>query len=227
MSVFSRFSDVVRSNINALIDKAEDPEKMANQIIIDLEKMQREVTQGVANVIAEEKRLKRLVEQSKAEIEKWEARAVDSLKRDDEAMAREALTQKQKFEADFETYYRQHEQQAAQANTLKGNLKQLNEKIDEAKKRRDTLVARSKAAKTQDAISKTMSGSSASGDILGKLDRMEEKVQQKEATVEAYAELNLGDDIESRFKEVEKHKSIDDELAALKEKMNQESQGKL
>lgn len=222
MSIFARFSDVVRSNINALIDKAEDPEKMADQIIIDLEKMQREATEGVAGLIAEEKRLKRLVEQNKAEIEKWEARAVDSLKRGDEAMAREALLQKQKFEADFETYYQQHEAQVAQVNTFKDNLRQLNEKIGEAKRRRDTLVARSKAAKTQSTMTKAMS-SSASADILGKLDKMEEKVQHKEATVEAFTELNLGDDIESRFKEVEKHKSVDDELAALKEKLSQES----
>ncbi len=220
MGIFSRFSDVVRSNINAMIDKAEDPEKMANQIIIDLEKMKREATEGVAGVIAEEKRLKRLVEQNKAEIEKWETRAVDSLKRGDEAMAREALSQKHKFEADFETYYRQHEDQVSQVNTFKDNLKQLNEKIDEAKRRRDTLVARSKAAKTQSTISKAMS-SSTSSDVLSKLDRMEEKVQHKEATVEAFNELSLGEDIESRFKEVEKHKSVDDELAALKEKLNQ------
>lgn len=222
MSIFARFSDVVRSNINALIDKAEDPEKMADQIIIDLEKMQREATEGVAGLIADEKRLKRLVEQNKAEIEKWETRAMDSLKRGDEAMAREALLQKQKFEADFETYYQQHEAQVAQVNTFKDNLRQLNEKIGEAKRRRDTLVARSKAAKTQSTMTKAMS-SSASADILGKLDKMEEKVQHKEATVEAFTELNLGEDVESRFKEVEKHKSVDDELAALKEKLSQES----
>jgi|LSQX01.2.fsa_nt_gb phage shock protein A len=221
MSIFKRFSDVVRANINALIDKAEDPEKMANQIIMDLEKLQREATQGVAATIAEEKRLKRLVEQNRAEMEKWEARAIDCLKRGDEALAREALAQKQRFEADFANYCRQHEAQVEQVNALKENLRQLNEKIEEAKRRRDAIIARSKAARTQSAISQAMSETT-TGDLLGKLDKMEEKVQQKEAMAEAYAELSLGDDIERRFREAEKQKSVDEELAALKEKLNQE-----
>jgi len=221
MGIFSRFSDVVRANINALIDRAEDPEKMANQIILDLEKMQREATQAVAATIAEEKKLKQLVEQNRAEMEKWEARAVESLKRGDEGMAREALAQKQKFEADFETFSRQHQAQVEQVNTLKENLRQLNEKIDEAKRRRDALIARNRAAEAQSTISQAMSSSTTS-DVLGKLDKMEEKVRQKEATAEAYTELNQEDDLESRFKEAEKKKSIDDELAALKEKLNLE-----
>lgn len=221
MGIFKRFSDVVRSNINALIDRAEDPEKMANQIIMDLEKMQREATEGVAGAIAEEKRLKRLVDQNRAEMEKWEARAVESLKRGDEAMAREALAQKQKFEADFEIFSRQHQAQTEQVNTLKGNLRQLNEKIDEAKRRRDALIARSRAAQAQSTITQAMSSSTAS-DMLGKLDKMEEKVRQKEAVAEAYAELNQQDDLENRFKEAEKKKSIEEELAALKEKLNLE-----
>jgi len=138
MSILDRFSDVVKSNINALIDRAEDPEKMANQIILDLEKIQKEVTEGVALSIAEEKRLKTLVEQNRNDAERWENRAVEALKKGEEAMAREALQQKQKAEGDYETYRLQHEKQVAAVSTLKDNLRQMNEKIEEARRRRDT-----------------------------------------------------------------------------------------
>jgi phage shock protein A len=221
MSIFKRFSDVARSNINALIEKAEDPEKMANQIILDLEKLQREATEGVAATIAEEKRLKNLVEQNKADMEKWENRALQCLKQGDEDMARDAVRQKQKCEADFKTHYSRHEEQVARVNTLKDNLHQLSEKIAEARSRRDALVARGKSAKAQATISRAASSSTA-GDLLGKLDKMEEKVQRTEATAEAFDELRLGDDVERKFKEMEKKQSVDDELAALKKKLNEE-----
>jgi phage shock protein A len=219
MSILNRFSDVVKSNINALIDRAEDPEKMANQIILDLEKIQKEVTEGVAVSIAEEKRLKNLVEQNRAEVSRWESRAMDALKRGEEDMAREAIAQKQKFEGDYETYLQQYEKQVADVQMLKNNLIQLREKIEEARRRRDNLAARSNSAKTQANVAKA-TGTASALDAMGKLDKMERKVEQQAGMAEAYLELNATDNVESKFEHIEKEKSVDDELAALREKMN-------
>lgn len=221
MSILDRFSDVVKANINALIDRAEDPEKMANQIILDLEKIQKEVTEGVALSIAEEKRLKTLVEQNRDNAERWENRAVEALKKGEETMAREALQQKQKAEADYETYRLQHEKQVAAVSTLKDNLRQMNEKIEEARRRRDNLVARSTSTKAQSSAAKATSTAS-SLDTMGKLDKMERKVEQQAAMAEAYSELNVEQNMESQFKKMEQEKSLDDELAALKEKLKSE-----
>ncbi|UNC91563.1 PspA/IM30 family protein [Candidatus Contubernalis alkaliaceticus] len=218
MGILNRFTDVVKSNINALIDKSEDPEKMANQIIIDLEKLLGEAAQGVAYAIAEEKRLKSIVEQNKAEMDRWEMRAMEALKVGDEELAREALNKKHSFDSDYTTYYELHQQQVEQVNNLKGNLRQLNEKIEEARRKRNNLIARSRSAKAQSSIAKAMGGASSS-DALGKLEKMEQKVRQKEAMAEAYNELKTDDSLESRFKEIEKKSSIDHELAALKEKL--------
>lgn len=219
MSILNRFSDVVKSNINALIDRAEDPEKMANQIILDLEKIQKEVTEGVAASIAEEKRLKNLVEQNSAEVSRWESRAMDALKRGEEDMAREAIEQKQKFESDYETYLQQYEKQVADVQMLKNNLIQLRDKIEEARRRRDNLVARSNSAKTQANVAKA-TGTASALDAMGKLDKMERKVEQQAGMAEAYLELNATDNVEAKFEHIEKEKSVDDELAALREKMN-------
>ena len=223
MGILNRFSDVVKSNINALIDKAEDPEKMANQIILDLEKIQKEVTEGVAASIAEEKRLKDEVEKNRTEAERWETRAMESLKRGEEDMARDALAQKQKFERDYETFRNQHEKQVADVNVLKENLRQLSDKIEEARRRRDNLVARSTSAQVQTNVAKA-TGTASALDAMGKLDKMERKVDQQAAMAEAYQELNVSENMESKFQKMEQEKSLDDELAALKEKMNQENE---
>lgn len=221
MGILNRFSDVVRSNINALIDRAEDPEKMANQIILDLEKIQKEVVDGTAASIAEEKRLIALVEQNRAEADRWENRAMEALKKGEEDMARDALQQKQRFENDYETFRLQHEKQVAAVNLLKENMREMNRKLEEARRRRDNLAARSNTAKVQQNVAKATSAAS-SMDAMGKLDKMERKVDQQAAMAEAYSELNAEENMEAKFKKMEKEQSVDDALAALKEKISKE-----
>ncbi len=221
MGILNRFSDVVRSNINALIDRAEDPEKMANQIILDLEKIQKEVVEGTAASIAEEKRLQALVEQNRAETDRWENRAMEALRQGEEDMARKALQQKQRFEDDYETFRLQHEKQVAAVNTLKENMREMNRKLEEARRRRDNLAARSTTTKVQQNIAKATSAAS-SMDAMGKLDKMERKVDQQAAMAEAYSELNAEVNMEAKFKKMEKEQSIDNALAALKEKIGKE-----
>ena len=138
-------------------------------------------------------------------------------------MAKDALAQKQKFDRDYETFRRQHEKQLADVGVLKDNLRELSEKIEEAKRRRDNLVARSTSAKVKTDTAKAVSSTSAM-DAMGKLDKMERKVDQQAAMAEAYQELNVAEDTEAKFKKIEQEKSLDDELAALKEKMQQEEE---
>lgn len=221
MSIFTRLSDVVRANINALIDRAEDPEKMANQIILDLEKVQDDVTAQVANAIAEEKRLKNQVAQSRAEVDRWENRAMEALHQGKEDLAREAVRQKQRHDSDYKLYQDHHRQQVEHVDTLKNSLRELNLKLEEARRRRDQLIARSKSAQAQSTMAKTMQKLSANS-ALSALERMEKKVQQQEGLVEAYAELNQDQDTERKFKDMEKNKAIEDELAALKAKLGKE-----
>ncbi len=218
MSILNRFSDVVKSNINALIDRAEDPAKMANQIILDLEKIQKEVTEGVATAIAEEKRLKELVEQNQGEVARWETRAREALKSGEEDLAREALQQKLKFTGDYESFRAQHEKQAADVDLLKENLRQLKDKIEEARRRRDNLVARSNSAETQKKVAQA-TGTASALDAMGKLDKMERKVNQQAAMAEAYQELNIAENMHAKFEQIEQEKTLEDELAALKERV--------
>jgi len=148
---------------------------------------------------------------------------MESLKRGEEDMARDALAQKQKFERDYETFRNQHEKQVADVNVLKENLRQLSDKIEEARRRRDNLVARSTSAQVQTNVAKA-TGTASALDAMGKLDKMERKVDQQAAMAEAYQELNVSENMESKFQKIEQEKSLDDELAALKEKMNQENE---
>lgn len=221
MSILNRFSDVVKSNINALIDRAEDPEKMANQIILDLEKIQKEVVEGTAASIAEEKRLKAMVEHNRSEADRWENRAMESLKKGEEDLARDALQQKQGFENDYETYRLQHEKQVEMVTKLKDDMREMNRKLEEARRRRDNLAARSTSAQVQSSVAKATSAAS-SLDAMGKLDKMERKVDQQAAMAEAYSEINMEENMEARFKKMEKEQSVDDALAELKAKMAQE-----
>lgn len=225
MSIFTRLSDVIRANINAIIDRAEDPEKMANQIILDLEKVQDDVTAQVANAIAEEKRLKTQAENAKAEIERWENRAMAALREDNEELAREAIHQKQRNQSDFNLFIEQHSQQVQHVDTLKHNLKELNLKLEEARRRRDQLIARSRSAQAQTAMAKSMNKMS-SVNSLSALERLERKVQTQEGLVEAYAELSKDNDLERKFRDLEATKSVEDDLAALRAKMAAEDKGK-
>jgi len=218
MSIFTRLSDVILANINAIIDRAEDPEKMANQIILDLEKVQDDVTAQVANAIAEEKRLKTQAENAKAEIERWENRAMAALREENEELARKAIHQKQRNQSDSNLFSEQHSQQVQHVDTLKHSLKELNLKLEEARRRRDQLIARSRSAQAQTAMAKSMNKMS-SVNSLSALNRLERKVQAQEGLVEAYAELSKDNALERKFRDLETNKSVGNDLAALKAKL--------
>lgn len=220
MGIFDRITNLAKANLNDLIDKAEDPEKIAKQVIYDLEEAYKEASAGVAASIAEEKKLHSLLMSSEEESQKWEKRAMAAIEKGDDALAKEALKKRISFDDDAKRFKAEHENRLDQVRDLKESLKLLEEKIEDAKRRRDSLIARSKSASAQAKIAKTMNSVSHT-DPLEALKRMEEKVIMEESVAVAYTELK-SESTEAKFAAIEKEVTVDEALSALKSKMNKE-----
>lgn len=217
MTIFDRIATLAKANINDLIDKAEDPEKVAKQVIYDLEQILRESSAGLAAAIAEEKRLQGQIRLLSEDSDKWEKRAATALEKEDEALAREAL--KRKLEADEEAARHEEylEKQSERVKDLRSNLKTLEAQIEDAKRRRDALIARNNSAEAQKKMAMTMSKAS-SANPMEALDRMEAKVMLTEAKAEAFGELKR-ERMEDKFKAMDQEDAVSEALAALKEKV--------
>lgn len=214
MGLFDRLSRVVRANLNDLVSKAEDPEKVLEQTINDMGEDLIQVRQAVARTIAEQKRTEQRYNQDLLEANKWEQRAKLALSKGDESLAREALVRKKTYTDTSVSLKQQLEQQNGQVSILKRNLVALESKISEAKTKKNMLIARSKAAKANVEIQQTLSSVNTSGSMAA-FERMESKVLEMEARSQAIGEL--GDTgIEEQFAKLESGSDVDDELAMLK-----------
>ncbi|MCU0523594.1 MAG: PspA/IM30 family protein [Elainella sp. Prado103] len=214
MGLFDRVSRLVRANINDTISKAEDPEKILEQAIIDMQEDLVQLRQAVATAIASQKRTQQQYNQAQSESDNWQRRAQLALQKGDEGLAREALGRK-KVQAETATALKtQLDQQSTTVDTLKRNLIALEGKISEAKTKKDMLKARASAAKANEQLQKTV-GSLGTSSAMSAFERMEEKVLQMEARSQAAAEL-AGADLESQFVQLESGSDVDDELAAMK-----------
>lgn len=214
MGLFDRVSRLVRANINDTISKAEDPEKILEQAIIDMQEDLVQLRQAVATAIASQKRTQQQHNQAQSEADNWQRRAQLALQKGDEGLAREALSRK-KVQAETATALKtQLDQQSTTVDTLKRNLIALEGKISEAKTKKDMLKARASAAKANEQLQKTV-GSLGTSSAMSAFERMEEKVLQMEARSQAVAEL-AGADLESQFVQLESGSDVDDELAAMK-----------
>ncbi len=214
MGLFDRVSRVVRSNLNSLVSSAEDPEKILEQTVEDMQEDLIQMRQAVAQAMASQKRLQQKYNQAQTEASTWENRAKLALQKGDESLAREALTRK-KTNADVAGSLKaQVETQNGQVEVLKRNLVALESKISEAKTKKDLLVARSKAAKATEQINQAV-GRIDPSSAMSAFERMEDRVLQMEARSEAVAEL-AGDNLEKQFAVLESGSDVDDELAAMK-----------
>jgi phage shock protein A len=221
MGIFSRLAQLIKSNLNDLISKSEDPEKMLNQVVLDMSNQLTEAKKQVAASIADEKRLAKQFEQEAANSAEWERRAMMALRAGNEELAKEALARKKEHDALATTYKDQWGKQKAAVDHLKHALRLLNDKIEEAKRKKNVLIARKKRAEAQKAIQDTMSGLRDQS-AFETFDRMAAKVDQIEAEAEAegdLAEEYSGDTLTSKFKELEGKHGADDDLVALKRKM--------
>ncbi len=221
MGLFSRLGTLIRSNINELINKAEDPEKMLNQVLVDMKAQLVEAKKQVAVAIADEKRIKKQYEQEASKAAEWERKAMLAVKAGDDALARAALARKQEHGEVAETLKQQWEAQKQSVEQLKGALRGLDNKIEEAKRKRNILVSRQKRAEAQRTINETLSNINSTS-AFDTFERMSDRVTQIEAEAEAVSEISGAlpeASLESQFKALEASSGVDDDLAALKSKM--------
>ena len=218
MSLFKRIGDIFKANVNDALDKAEDPEKMLKQMVIEMEESVNKATLAVANSIANEKSLERKLEKARSEVKDWELKAMQALQANREDLARAALEKKnisQKNVADLEPIYSQAK---ATADKMRVQLNTLKSKLEEARSRQSTLIARSQAAKAQKQIAQSFSG--VGSDAFSKFDKYEQKIEGVEAQAEAFETL-AGEDtnLEDEFKMLNTSAGVDTDLLALKAKM--------
>lgn len=214
MGLFDRLSRVVRANLNDMVSKAEDPEKILEQAIIEMQEDLVQLRQAVARAIAAQKRTEQQYNKNQAEANNWQKRAQLALTKGDENLAREALMRKKTNADTAATLKQQLDQQTTQVDTLKRNLIALESKISEAKTKKDMLKARAKAAKANEQLQSTI-GSLGTGSAMAAFDRMEEKVMELEASSQAAGELG-GVGLEQQFAQLEAGSGVDDELEAMK-----------
>jgi phage shock protein A len=223
MGIFSRLGTLIKSNINDLITKAEDPEKMLTQVLIEMTQQLTEAKKAVAVAIADEKKLQKQYTQEADKAKEWERKAMVAVRGGDDNLARQALGRKQEHETIAGQFQQQWLAQKQAVEKLKDALRLLNNKIEEAKRKKNILIARKKRAEAQQQIANTMQGL---GDTsaFDTFDRMAERIQLMEAEAEAGAELAgelSGDTLESKFLQLEQGGagSEDDALSELKAKM--------
>lgn len=215
MSIFKRLRDLTMSNINAMIDKAEDPIKMTDQYIRDMTEDLEDAEKAVAAQIAIEKKFKALYEEQEALVTRRNDQAHTAAQAGNVDLARRALEEKKSAEAKLNEYKTSYEQNKAAADQLRGKLDEMRKQLTEMKNKRETLVARYNAAKAQTEINKAMSGFNSDSASAG-LKRMEEKMLQAEAQAEASNEMNAKDkSLDDEFEALGKDKQVEDELAAL------------
>ncbi len=221
MGIFSRLATVIKSNINELISKSEDPKKMLEQIIMDMNEQIIKVRQEVAGAIADEKKLQKQMEKEKRASEDWQKKAVLAVEKNNDELAREALKRHEEAKGLAQQYETQWANQKAMVDKLKSNLKLLNDKVQEAARKKDLLIARQKRAEAQDKINKTMSSLNDPG-AFDTFSRMEKKVDEIESRADAEAELSQelsGASLEDKFDALEESSSVDDKLAQLKKQL--------
>src|SRR5689334_4260319 len=221
MGIFARLATLIKSNLNDLISRSEDPEKMLNQVVIDMANQLIEAKKQVAISIADEKRLAKQAEQEAAAAAEWERRAMLAIKAGDDNLAKEALARKKEHDTLAATYKEQWQKQKQAVEQLKTALRLLNNKIEEAKRKKNVLIARKKRAEAQKAIQETMSGLN-NASAFETFERMSEKIDKIEAEAEATGELAeqyTGDSLAHKFAQMEVNAGAEDDLAALKRKM--------
>jgi phage shock protein A len=218
MGVLERISRLIRSNINDLLDRAEDPEKILQQLITDMQQDFREAKIQVASAIREQKKLESQYQENLIMVDIWEKRAISAIKEQNDYLAKEALKRKRDCEQLAKEYKLQLDDQTKSVQSLRTGLSELEAKLSDARRKKDLLIARQKRAKAQRSINETMSGISRSG-AFSALERIENKVRNAEVEAQALEELKK-DTLESKFADLE-NGDLNTELAKLKDKIKE------
>ena len=210
MGLLDRVSTLVRANLNDMLDRAEDPEKVIKQLLIDMNNQLIQVKTQVAAAIADEKRLHQRAQEAQQQADDWQRKA---------ELAKQALARRNTYVQTAAGMQEQWQAQSAQVQALKDGLRQLESKMDEATAKRDLLIARSRRAKAEETVHKTLSGIRGTG-ALSEFERLEDRVQQQEARAQAYTDLST-DSLDDKFAALETESAVDRQLRELKERRAQ------
>jgi phage shock protein A len=225
MGIFDRISSIFKANVNHLLSKAEDPEKMLNQIVLEMNEQLAKTKQQVTIAIADEKRLEKQYKNEEIEAQEWKRKATLAIQKENETLAKEALARRNEHQNLANEYKIQWEKQKQAVDGLKESLRQLERKIEEAARKKNLLIARQKRAIAQKQIHETMAGMR-DGSAFDTFNRMAEKVDEMEARADAAVEMAKTEEVklEDQFAELEKEGNLNDDLAALKARIAAESQ---
>jgi phage shock protein A len=214
MALLERVATLVRANLNDLIDKAEDPEKMIKQVILDMQNQLLQVKTQVAISIADQHVLEKKLKENQESERQWQQRAEMAVDKQDDALARAALERALSHQSMSESFRQQVEDQKAQVENLKTALIKLQQKLTEAQSKSDMLIAQHRRSR---ALGKATEAGMAIGDgsKAAAFDRMKDKVHHTEAAAQATASL-LAYDLEDRFAALEKEREIERLLTELK-----------
>jgi len=216
MGIFSRFTDIVNSNINALLDKAEDPEKMVRLIIQEMEDTLVEVRSASAKTLANKKEIVNQIAKYESDASDWEAKAELALSKNREDLARAALQEKKKSAEAAEALSKELAIVDEQISKLQDEIGQLQEKLADAKSRQKAIIMRQKTASSRLEVKKTLDSTKVDN-AMGRFEQYERKIDDLESQVEAY---DLGKKtLQDEFAELEASDKVEDELAALKAKV--------
>lgn len=219
-SIFKRIGDVLSANVNDLIDRVEDPERMVKQIIREIEENVAKARAGVIEAVASEKRLQKDLELARRAAVEWLAKAEEALQAGDEDLARNALETKQGHESVAKGLEPSWESARKASESLKAQLRMLEEKLEEALRKQGALVARQRVAEAKDQMGKTLDRFQAGRSATENFSRMESRVAAMEAHAEATAEV-LGDpaSLDREVRAAQVAREVESELAALKKKL--------
>ena len=227
MGLFQRITDVLRSNINDLISRAEDPEKMLNAAIEEMQRQILEAKSRVAMSIADEKRLAKQYESERNKVEDWEKKAMAAVRAERDDLAVEALARKKEHAAAAEQYEAQLDNQRIAVDELKKALTALTSKLEETRRKRTLLLARAKRAEAQKHLASTLSATN-DNSAAERLERLEARVERVEAEAEAsweVAALSAGEVDHDLAQQIEAlgtgGGTMDDELLALKSRVKE------
>ena len=217
MGIISRLFNLFRANANDMLDKAEDPEKMLQQMLSDLEVQKQKAKKQMTEALALQKRLERDTEKEHKEAGKWEQKAILAVQNEKDELAKEALKRKKEFTIRAADYEKQLEMHRNNADALRSSYQTLEDKIDEIKRKKGILSVKQKQAEAQENIYQTMEGLGDTAGTMETIARIEEKVENMQTRAEAYQEISMESDkdsLESKFEELE-HDSSDMELELL------------
>jgi len=217
MGIFTRFTDIVNANINSMLDKAEDPEKMVRLIIQEMEETLVEVRSSAAKNIAEKKTILRQIQNTETSIANWQTKAEIAIEKDREDLAKLALKEKQKSSALLAELNEDLAQFDEFLSKIQEDADRLQKKLGEAKRKQESYVLRQQSAEVRLKVREKAAIHNID-EAISRFEQYQQKVDRVEAQIEAY-DLTQNKDLESEFRDLEAEASLEEELELLKKKV--------